>query len=179
MLDGIVVENEYLFGQIYYIMVVICYGDYIVKISVVLFLFEVKVFEGQILDIKKSFLVQCDVLVDFFYKYGVEYQLCVQLCIDFEKMLIEDVLVEWDEKFLFQQLIGCFIILQQEVYSLVWCVFFDDKLEFNFWYVLFEYQLFGFIMCVCIKVYEFFMVFCYVMNVQLCVEFRDISEILQ
>lgn len=155
MLDGLVCDQGYLLGEMFYMQVVLCYGDYLVKLLIV-FMGEVVELIGQ--QVKGGYLVMCDVIIDWFSMCGVIYELCVQFCIDLKVMFVEDVVILWD----FEILLYCVIVMLyfdlQDSYLLSWQVQGDDYFVFNLWNGVVVYWFLGGIMCICKVVYEFLLV---------------------
>ena len=177
IVDGLATPHVHLLGKTYHSMAALRYGDYIAKISAAPLSSELKALIDQPIDTKDKPSAQRDALVDFFKQHGGEYELRAQLCVNLEKMPVEDGSVLWEEELSPHQPIAKIIIPPQDAYSPERRVYSDDKLSFNPWHCIAEHQPLGSIMRVRKPAYASSTDFRHAMNVQPKIEPRHIDEI--
>src|SRR5262249_40184185 len=152
-------------GETYHSMGAIRFGDYIAKISAAPLSANVKALTGKQIDNVGDSTMR-DVIVEHFRREGAEYQLRAQLCVDLDRMPVEDASVLWLENLSPHQPIAKLRIPAQEAFSPARRVFGDDVLSFTPWNGIEEHQPLGAIMRVRKPVYEQSSRFRHEMNVQ-------------
>jgi hypothetical protein len=169
-------DNANLLGETYHSMAAIRFGVHIAKISAAPLSANVRALTGkQIDDVGDS--TMRDLVAEHFRREGAEYQLRAQLCVDLDRMPIEDATVLWPEELSPHQPIATLRIPAQEAFSPARRVFGDDVLSFNPWNGIEEHRPLGAIMRVRKLVYEQSSRFRHEMNVQPRIEPASISEI--
>ena len=153
MLRGLARSNAHLLGETYHSMAAIRFGDFIAKISVAPLSDNVKALTGKELGKVEDSTLR-DLVVEHFRREGAEYEMRAQLCIDLDKMPVEDAAVLWPEDLSPQQPLATLRIPPQDAYSPTRRVYGDDVLSFNPWCGIAEHQPPGSIMRVRIKAYE-------------------------
>jgi hypothetical protein len=87
-----------------------------------------------------------DLVVDFFANEGAEYDLRAQLCVDEERMPVEDASVLWPEDLSPHQVVATLHLPAQDAYSDARRRYADDVLSFSPWHALEAHQPLGSIM---------------------------------
>lgn len=95
-------DNANLLGETYHSMAALRFGKYIAKISTAPLSANVKALTGKKMDEIDGSTMR-DLVVDHFRREGAEYQLRAQLCVDLDRMPIEDASVLWPESLSPQQ----------------------------------------------------------------------------
>ena len=88
----------HILSESFFSQVPIRYGDYIAKIAVVPVSPGLLALAGSKLDIDEDPDALRNAVIGFFAGDGARWEVRVQLCVDLEKMPIEDASVAWDEK---------------------------------------------------------------------------------
>lgn len=170
------VKLVYLFGESYYLQILLCYGDYIVKVVLFLVLFGFICLIGDFVDIIVWLDVLWEVVCEELIEYGGMWELCVQLNIDFDVMLIEDLIVVWDEGLSLFVMVVMLEVLLQLLWQIGEIEQIDDVLLYSVWYGVIVYQLLGGINCVCCEIYELLVGFCGIFNGCLMYQFVKLVE---
>jgi hypothetical protein len=169
-------DNANPLGETYHSMAAMRFGDYVAKISATPLSANVKALTGKIPN-EVGDATMRDLVVAHFRREGAEYQLRAQLCVDLDRMPIEDATVLWPEEISPQQAIATLRIPPQEPYSPARRVFGDDVLSFTAWNGIEAHRPLGAIMRIRRSVYEQSSRFRHEMNVQPRVEPSTLSEI--
>jgi hypothetical protein len=176
LLQRLALDNANLLGETYHSMAALRFGKYVAKISAAPLSANVKALTGKKTgEIGDS--TMRDLVVEHFRREGAEYQLRAQLCVDLDRMPIEDASVLWPESLSPQQAIATLRILPQETYSPARRVFGDDVLSFTPWNGVEEHRPLGAIMRVRKSVYEQSSRFRHEMNVQPRIEPTKLADI--
>lgn len=169
-------NNANLLGETYHTQAAIRFGDYIAKLSAAPLSANVKALtDKKVGEVGNS--TMRDLVVEHFRREGAEYQLRAQLCVDLDRMPVEDTSVLWREDLSPQQPIATLRIPPQEAYSSARRVFGDDVLSYTPWNGIEEHRPLGAIMRVRKSVYEQSSLFRHKMNVQPRIEPKSIGEI--
>jgi hypothetical protein len=176
ILQQVARDNANLLGETYHSMAALRFGDYLAKLSAAPLSDNVKVLTGKVVkDVGDS--TMRDLVVDHFRHEGAEYEFRAQLCVDLDRMPVEDASVLWPEDLSAQQAIATLRIPAQEVFSPARRVFGDDVLSFTPWNGIEEHRPLGAIMRVRKAVYQQSSRFRHEMNVQPRIEPSSISDI--
>jgi hypothetical protein len=169
-------DNANLLGETYHSAAPLRFGEYVAKISAAPLSADVKALTGkQVADVGDSTLR--DLVVEHFRREGAEYRLRAQLCVDLDRMPIEDATVIWPEELSPHQPVATLRIPRQEAYSPARRVFGDDVLSFNPWCGIEEHRPLGAIMRLRKSVYAQSSRFRHEMNAQPRIEPAAIGDI--
>lgn len=146
MLEALGATANHILGETYRTMAALRYGRYVAKLSLAPGSDNVKQLTGQAVDDTGNDSVYRDLVVAFFRQEAAEYELRVQLCVDLERMPVEDVSVEWREEDSPFVALGSVRFPVQEAYSPARRVYGDEVLSFNPWQCLEEHRPLGSIM---------------------------------
>jgi len=176
-LDALGAPNRHILGETFYSMAAIRYGDYIAKISLAPLSESVRRLTGTIVETEGNPSAFRDKVAEFFRNETAEYELRVQLCVDLERMPVEDASVEWPESLSPWRPVGKVIFPAQNSFGPERRVYADDILSFSPWHSLADHRPLGSIMRVRVKAYATSGEFRHRMNARAPHEPRDISEI--
>ncbi|WP_027578374.1 catalase family protein [Bradyrhizobium sp. Ai1a-2] len=169
-------DNANLLGETYHSAAPIRFGVHMAKISAAPLSPNVKALTGKGIDDVGDSTMR-DLVVEHFRHEGAEYQLRAQLCVDLDRMPIEDATVLWPEELSPHQPVATLRIPAQEAFSSARRVFGDDVLSFSPWNGIEEHRPLGAIMRVRRSVYEQSSRFRHDMNVQPRIEPAAIGDI--
>ena len=133
-------------GESYFSQVPIRYGQYIAKVGVMPVSENLKKLTGKHVSLHNRHSGLRDEVVKFFETETAEWDVCVQLCTDLEKMPVEDASVEWPEKLSPYVPVARIAAGPQNVYSPERRVYFDERLSFNPWHGVVAHRPLGNIM---------------------------------
>jgi hypothetical protein len=133
-------------GEGYFSQAPIRYGQYIAKIGVKPVSENLKKLTGKHVSLHNRHSGLRDEVVKFFETETAEWDVCVQLCTDLEKMPVEDASVEWPEKLNPYVPVARITANPQNAYSPERRVYFDERLSFNPWHGLAAHRPLGNIM---------------------------------
>lgn len=142
---GNAMPETHILGETYGTTAALRYGDYIAKLSLVPASQNLKELTGESIDTSNPSILR-DLVVEFFRHNIAEYELCVQLCTDLEKMPVEDASIEWSEDESPYRPVARITIPAQEAYSPARRVYADDILSFSPFHCLAEHRPLGSIM---------------------------------
>jgi hypothetical protein len=94
-----------------------------------------------------------DAVVDYFAGQGGEWELCIQLCTDLDKMPIEDASVEWPQELSPYVAVARLKVAQQAAWSEERARRIDEGMQFNPWHALAAHRPLGSVMRVRKEVY--------------------------
>lgn len=177
VVDTLGAPNNHILGETFYSMAAIRYGDYVAKVCAAPLSDNVRALTGQPLRDDAGDSELRDLVVDFFRTQGAEYELRVQLCVDVEKMPIEDASIRWDENDSPYLPVAKLTLPAQEAFSPARRVFADDVLSFNPWQGIAAHQPLGSIMRARIRAYETSSRFRHEMNAQPRIEIDDLAQV--
>jgi len=153
------------------------YGNYIAKISLEPASANLKELTDKSIHVGDNFSALRDLIVDFFKTESAEWEVKVQLCTDLEKMPIEDLSVEWDEKESPYVPVGRVVVPAQNAYSPARQVYFDELLSFSPWHSTVEHQPLGNVMRARRKAYPMVTKYRHSANGRELVEPHSLAEI--
>jgi hypothetical protein len=176
-LDALGTPNRHILGETFYSMAAVRYGDYVAKISLAPLSESVRRLTGTIIDTEGKPSAFRDKVTEFFQSQGAEYEMRVQLCVDLERMPVEDASIEWPESLSAWRPVGKVTFPRQDSFGPERRVYADDILSFSPWHSLSDHRPLGSIMRVRVKAYATSGEFRHRMNARPPHEPRDISEI--
>jgi hypothetical protein len=123
------------------------YGEYIAKFSVQPASENLKRLTGKHVEhLGQRYSGLRDEAVKFFETETAEWDFCVQLCTDLEKMPVEDASVKWPEDLSPYVPVARIVAGPQNAYSAARRVYVDERLSFNPWHCLAAHRPLGNIM---------------------------------
>lgn len=146
-----VAPNRPILGETFYSSAPIRYGDYVARFKYEPTSPEVKALADQTLPRNPGQDEHRDLIMAFFERHSAEYTFSVQLCLDTEKMPIEDATKPWDSPYL---PVAKVVYPKQNPYSALRRAYGDDVLSFNSWRGLEAHRPLGSINRLKLKVYE-------------------------
>ncbi len=173
---GNAMPETHILGETFATTAALRYGDYIAKLSAVPVSENLKSLTGASIDAGNPSVLR-DLVVEFFRDNSAEYELCVQLCTDIEKMPVEDASVEWSEEESPYRPVARITIPAQEAYSPARRVYADDVLSFTPFQCLAEHRPLGSIMRARRQAYEDSSRYRHEMNAQQRIEPCSIDEL--
>jgi hypothetical protein len=134
-------------GESFFSQAPIRYGKYIAKVSVQPASENLKQLTGKhVPHLGKRYSGLRDEAVKFFETETAEWNVCVQLCTDLDKMPVEDASVKWPEDLSPYVPVARITAGPQNAYSAERRVYVDEKLSFNPWHCLAAHRPLGNIM---------------------------------
>ncbi len=127
-------------------MAALRYGDHVAKISAAPRSQDVRALTGRPVGRRAGDSALRDLVADFFASHGAEYDLRAQLCVDVDRMPIEDASVLWPEELSPHQVVAVLHLPAQDPYSDARRRYADDVLSFNPWHALEAHRPLGSIM---------------------------------
>jgi hypothetical protein len=140
------VANNHILGETFHSMAAMRYGDYVAKISAAPRSQNVRALTGRPVDKRAGESALRDLVVDFFTHNSAEYDLRAQLCVDIDRMPVEDASVPWPEELSPHQVVAVLHLPAQDPYSDARRRYADDVLSFNPWHALEAHRPLGSIM---------------------------------
>lgn len=144
--ETLAAQNDHILGETFHSMAAVRYGDYVAKLSAAPRSTNVKNLTGQPIDPKLGESALRDLVGDFFAEQGAEYDLRAQLCMDVERMPIEDASVLWPEELSPHEVVATVHLPAQDPYSDARRRYADDVLSFNPWHALAAHRPLGSVM---------------------------------
>ncbi len=175
LLEALAAPPNHILGETFHSMAALRFGDYIAKLSAAPHSESVRSLTGTIANSSEA--IQRDLVVDFFKTEIAEYELRAQLCVDLERMPVENASVKWPDTLSPQQPIAKITLPPQEAYSPQRRVYGDDILSFSPWRCLEAHRPLGSIMRLRLKAYEASSRFRHTLNARPQIEPTDISEL--
>ncbi|MED5816286.1 catalase family protein [Mycolicibacterium sp. 050232] len=169
-----VAPNRPILGETFFSSAPIRYGDYVARFKYEPTSPEVKALADQTLPRNPGQDEHRDLIMAFFENNSAEYTFSVQLCLDPDKMPIEDATKHWDSPYL---PVAKVVFPRQNPYSALRRAYGDDVLSFNSWRGLEAHRPLGSINRMKLKVYEASSNFRHQMNHIDRHEPADISEL--
>ncbi|MFF0011274.1 catalase family protein [Streptomyces sp. NPDC005374] len=96
--ETLAAANHHVLGETFHSMAALRYGDHVAKISATPRSADVKALTSSPVDKKAGESALRDLVVDFFADHSAEYDLRAQLCVDVDRMPVEDASVPWPEE---------------------------------------------------------------------------------
>lgn len=144
--ETLAAANNHILGETFHSMAALRYGDHVAKISAAPRSANVRALTGIPVDKKAGESALRDLVVDFFTENDAEYELRAQLCVDVEKMPVEDASVLWPEELSPHQVVATIRLPAQDPYSDARRRYADDVLSFNPWHAIEAHRPLGSIM---------------------------------
>jgi hypothetical protein len=178
MLKGFGHPETNILGESFYSKVPIRYGAYIAKLSIQPVSENLKQLTGKhVPHLGKLHSGLRDEAVTFFETETAEWNVCVQLCTDLEKMPIEDPSIEWPEDLSPYIPVARIVARPQNAYSAKRRVYVDEKLSFTPWHCLAAHRPLSNIMRARFHAYKASADFRHSANGREMVEPRSIDEV--
>jgi len=146
VVEALAADNHHVLGATYHSMAAIRYGDHVAKISAAPRSAGVRALAGRPVDARAGESALRDLVVEFFTRSGAEYDLRAQLCVDVDRMPIEDASVLWPEELSPHQVVAVLHLPAQDPYSDARRRYADDVLSFSPWHALEAHRPLGSIM---------------------------------
>ncbi|WDZ97385.1 catalase family protein [Herbaspirillum sp. WKF16] len=141
-------------GETYFSQAPILWGPYMAKVAVAPVSPALQALAGSPVDLKDNPDGLRDAVRDFFAAGGAEWELCVQLCTDLERMPIEDATVPWPEELSPYLPVARIRVPAQVAWSGPRSYAVDDGMSFSPWHGLAAHRPIGSIMRVRKAAYE-------------------------
>lgn len=138
--------NNHILGETFHSMAALRYGDHVAKLSAAPRSPNLRSLTGTPVDKKAGESALRDLVVDFFSRNDAEYDLRAQLCVDVDRMPVEDASVLWPEELSPHQVVATIRLPAQDPYSDARRRYADDVLSFNPWHALEAHRPLGSIM---------------------------------
>lgn len=165
-------------GESYFSQAPIRYGEYIAKVSIQPASENLKRLTGKHVEhLGKRYSGLRDDAVKFFETEAAEWDVCVQLCTDLDKMLVEDASVKWPEDLSPYVPVAHITAAPQNAYSPERRIFVDEKLSFNPWHCLAAHRPLGNIMRARFEAYQASTQFRHSSNGREMIEPKSIDEL--
>jgi hypothetical protein len=144
--ETLAAQNNHILGETFHSMAALRYGDYVAKLSAAPRSANVKELTGRPVDPKLGESALRELVAEFFAEQGAEYDLRVQLCVDVDRMPIEDASVLWPEQLSPHEVVATVHLPAQDPYSDTRRRYADDVLSFNPWHALAAHRPLGSVM---------------------------------
>jgi hypothetical protein len=138
--------NHHILGETFHSMAALRYGDHVAKISAAPLSEDVRALTGRPVDGRAGDSALRDLVADFFARHSAEYELRAQLCVDVDRMPIEDASVRWPEELSPHHRVAVLHLPAQDPYSDARRRYADDVLSFSPWHALEAHRPLGSIM---------------------------------
>ncbi|SEN09124.1 hypothetical protein SAMN05428959_101148 [Duganella sp. CF517] len=175
-LDGLARDNHHPLGETYHTQAALRYGDHIAKLSLAPASAEVRALSGRDVD-DIGYAGMRDAIGAHFAGAGAEYTLSAQLCVDLQRMPVEDAAIAWPEELSPHRPVATLRFAPQSTAHPARQVYGDDSLSFNPWNGVAAHQPLGAIMRVRRVAYERSTAFRHAMNARPRVEPTQASDI--
>ena len=146
VLELLATANNHILGETFHSMAALRYGDHVAKISAAPWSEDVRALIGRPVDGRAGNSALRDLVADFFTRHGAEYELRAQLCVDVDRMPIEDASVLWPEELSPHHRVAVLHLPAQDPYSDARRRYADDVLSFSPWHALEAHRPLGSIM---------------------------------
>jgi hypothetical protein len=138
--------NNHILGETFHSMAALRYGEHVAKISAAPRSQNVRALTGRPVDRRAGESALRGLVVAFFTQQSAEYELRAQLCVDTDRMPIEDASVLWPEELSPHEVLAVLHLPAQPPYSDKRRRYADDVLSFNPWHALAAHRPLGSIM---------------------------------
>jgi hypothetical protein len=145
-IEGLAVANNHILGETFHSMAALRYGDHVAKISAAPLSEDVRALTGRPVGRRAGDSALRDLVADFFTRHIAEYEIRAQLCVDVERMPIEDASVPWSEELSPHHRVAVLHLPAQDTYSDARRRYADDVLSFSPWHALEAHRPLGSIM---------------------------------
>jgi hypothetical protein len=146
VIEALATANNHILGETFHSMAALRYGDHVAKISAAPRSEDVRALTGRPVDRHAGKSALRDLVADFFTHNSAEYELRAQLCVDVDRMPIEDASVPWPEALSPHQGVAVLHLPAQDPYSDARRRYADDVLSFSPWHTLEAHRPLGSIM---------------------------------
>jgi hypothetical protein len=144
--ETLAASNHHILGETFHSMAAIRYGDHVAKISATPHTANVRALTGQPISKKAGESALRDLVADFFTRGSAEYELRAQLCVDIDKMPVEDASVLWPAELSPHEVIATLRLPTQDPYTDSRRNYADDVLSYSPWHTLEAHRPLGSIM---------------------------------
>ena len=144
--ETLAAANNHILGETFYSMAALRYGDYVAKISATPLSENVRALTGQPVTKKGGESALRDLVTEFFTSQSAEYELRAQLCVDIDRMPVENASVLWSDELSPFQAVATIHLPAQDPYSDARRRYADDVLSFSPWHALEAHRPLGSIM---------------------------------
>jgi hypothetical protein len=144
--ETLAAANNHILGETFYSMAALRYGDYVAKISAAPLSQNVRALTGQPVTKKGGESALRELVADFFARESAEFELRAQLCVDVDRMPVENASVLWPEELSPFEAVGTLHFPAQDPYSDARRRYADDVLSFSPWHALEAHRPLGSIM---------------------------------
>ena len=138
--------NHHILGETFHSMAALRYGDHVAKISAAPLSEDVRALTGRPVGRRAGDSALRDLVADFFAHHSAEYGVRAQLCVDVDRMPIEDASVLWPEELSPHHRVAVLHLPAQDAYSDARRRYADDVLSFSPWHALEAHRPLGSIM---------------------------------
>ena len=146
VLELLATANTHILGETFHSMAALRYGDHVAKISAAPRSAEVRALTGRPVGRRAGESALRDLVTDFFTHHSAEYDVRAQLCVDVDRMPIEDASVRWPEELSPHRRVAVLHLPAQDPYSDARRRYADDVLSFSPWHALEAHRPLGSIM---------------------------------
>ena len=146
VLELLATANTHILGETFHSMAALRYGDHVAKISAAPRSAEVRALTGRPVGRRAGESALRDLVTDFFTHHSAEYDVRAQLCVDVDRMPIEDASVLWPEELSPHHRVAVLHLPAQDPYSDARRRYADDVLSFSPWHALEAHRPLGSIM---------------------------------
>ena len=146
VLELLATANTHILGETFHSMAALRYGDHVAKISAAPRSAEVRALTGRPVGRGAGESALRDLVTDFFTQHSAEYDVRAQLCVDVDRMPIEDASVRWPEELSPHHRVAVLHLPAQDPYSDARRRYADDVLSFSPWHALEAHRPLGSIM---------------------------------
>lgn len=170
--------NTHILGETFHTMAAVRLGQFVGKLSIAPLSSNVTALMGKPIEVDDNNPCALRNLVaGFFRTETAEYELRAQLCVDLQKMPVEDASVVWDEALSPHQPVAKIVLASQVTDSPRRRVFGDDLLSYTPWRAMRDHRPLGSIMRVRRPVYEASSRYREQMNARPLIEPRSLVEV--
>jgi hypothetical protein len=138
--------NHHILGETFHSMAALRYGDHVAKISAAPLSEDVRALSGRPVGRRAGDSALRDLVADFFAHHSAGYEVRAQLCVDVDRMPIEDASVLWPEELSPHHRVAVLHLPAQDPYSDARRRYADDVLSFSPWHALEAHRPLGSIM---------------------------------
>ena len=175
-LQGLARDNHHPLGETYHTQAAIRFGEYVAKLALRPTSDGVRALTGQdVPDVE--YATMRDAVAAHFADAGAEYELTAQLCVDLDRMPVEDASVTWPEDLSPHRPIATLRFAPQATSSPARLVHGDDVLSFNPWNGVAAHRPLGGIMRIRRAAYERSAAFRHTMNARPRIEPSRLDDI--
>jgi hypothetical protein len=138
--------NNHILGETFHSMAAVRHGEYLAKISAAPRSENIWALTDQPVRRQGGESALRDLAGDFFSRNSVEYELRGQLCVDIDRIPVEDASVLWPEELSPHEVVATLHLPAQDAYGDARRRYADDVLSFNPWHALEAHRPLGSVM---------------------------------